>query len=293
MIEKFLLKYFPTAKTAKLRNDISSFLQIDLKTLHNAWERYKDLLRRCPHHGLPLWLQVQTFYNGLNLSTRKLIDAAVDSTLNNKTPEVAYEFIEEMALNNYQWQVMMMKPMKAAGVFNLDAVTMLSNQVEQLNKKIDGLYVSTQVHPMMQCDTNERVMNNPKSLPYGPITENEQIDYMRNNFRPQNNPYSNTYNAGWRNHHNFYWGGQGNQRAQPPPSFQQQPYLQEKKSNLKEMLMKFISVSETRFQNTEAALKNQQASTQGLENQIGQLVKLISKRPQGSLPSNTETNPKE
>ncbi|PPS14324.1 hypothetical protein GOBAR_AA06255 [Gossypium barbadense] len=59
------------------------------------------------------------------------------------------------------------------------------------------------------------------------------------------------------------------------------------------MLTKFISVSETRFQNTKTVLKNQQALIQGLKNQIGQLAKLISERPQGSLPSNTETNPRE
>ncbi|PPS08805.1 hypothetical protein GOBAR_AA11833 [Gossypium barbadense] len=59
------------------------------------------------------------------------------------------------------------------------------------------------------------------------------------------------------------------------------------------MLSKFISVSETHFQNTETALKNQQASIQGLETQIGQLSKLISERPQGSLPSNTEPKPRE
>ncbi|PPR83110.1 hypothetical protein GOBAR_AA37603 [Gossypium barbadense] len=59
------------------------------------------------------------------------------------------------------------------------------------------------------------------------------------------------------------------------------------------MLYKFISVSETRFQNTETALKNQQASIQGLKTQIGQLSKLISERPQGSLPSNIEPNLRE
>ncbi|PPS14345.1 hypothetical protein GOBAR_AA06230 [Gossypium barbadense] len=59
------------------------------------------------------------------------------------------------------------------------------------------------------------------------------------------------------------------------------------------MLSKFISVSETRFQNTKIALKNQQASIQGLETQIGQLSKLISEQPQGSLPSNTKPNPRE
>ncbi|PPS19343.1 hypothetical protein GOBAR_AA01229 [Gossypium barbadense] len=52
-------------------------------------------------------------------------------------------------------------------------------------------------------------------------------------------------------------------------------------------------MSETHFQNTETALKNQQALIQGLETQIGQLAKLISERPQGSLPSNTKSNPRE
>ncbi|PPS18918.1 hypothetical protein GOBAR_AA01657 [Gossypium barbadense] len=35
------------------------------------------------------------------------------------------------------------------------------------------------------------------------------------------------------------------------------------------------------------------ASIQGLETHIGQLAKLISEQPQGSLPSNTESNPRE
>ncbi|PPR96353.1 hypothetical protein GOBAR_AA24318 [Gossypium barbadense] len=41
------------------------------------------------------------------------------------------------------------------------------------------------------------------------------------------------------------------------------------------------------------ALKNQQASIQGHETQIRQLAKLISERPQGSLPSSTKSNPRE
>src|SRR5262249_5891843 len=77
LAEKFLFKYFPPSKTAKLRNDIFTYTQIETETLYEAWERYKDLLRRCPHHGLPVWLQVQTFYNGLTNRNKAMIDAAV------------------------------------------------------------------------------------------------------------------------------------------------------------------------------------------------------------------------
>ncbi|XP_015573020.1 uncharacterized protein LOC107261032 [Ricinus communis] len=56
---------------------------------------------------------------------------------------------------------------------------------------------------------------------------------------------------------------------------------------------KFISTSEIRFQTTKTALRNQQASIQTLENQVGQIAKLLSERPPRSLPSNTEANPME
>lgn len=64
--QKFLAKFFPSIKTTKMRNDMASFMKLDAESLYEANDRYKDLLRRCPHHGLPKWIQVQTFYNGLS-----------------------------------------------------------------------------------------------------------------------------------------------------------------------------------------------------------------------------------
>ncbi|XP_073279512.1 uncharacterized protein [Primulina huaijiensis] len=60
----------------------------------------------------------------------------------------------------------------------------------------------------------------------------------------------------------------------------------EENSDLEQMMSKFISSTETRLQNQDASIK-------GLENQIGQLAKMIASREPGTLPSNTETNPKE
>ena len=65
LAQKFLAKYFPPKKMVKMRNDIISFMQGNEESLYEAWERYTELLRKCPHHGLPFWIQVQTFYNGL------------------------------------------------------------------------------------------------------------------------------------------------------------------------------------------------------------------------------------
>ncbi|KAJ9166960.1 hypothetical protein P3X46_021649, partial [Hevea brasiliensis] len=51
--QAFLAQYFPPSKATK-----------DDESLYEAWERYKDLQRRCPHHGIPKWMLVQHFYNG-------------------------------------------------------------------------------------------------------------------------------------------------------------------------------------------------------------------------------------
>ncbi|KAA3473228.1 Aspartic peptidase [Gossypium australe] len=58
--------------------------------------------------------------------------------------------------------------MKAASVFNLDAIVILSIQVEALNKKID----------VMQCDANRVGMINSECLPFDSSTKNEQVNFM-------------------------------------------------------------------------------------------------------------------
>ena len=37
-------------------------------------DNIKELLMRCPYHGIPYYIQLETFYNGLNLSTRLMVD---------------------------------------------------------------------------------------------------------------------------------------------------------------------------------------------------------------------------
>ena len=53
LVNKFLTWFFPLAKATKLRIDINNFYQIDGRSFYEAWERSKDLLRKCPNHNLP------------------------------------------------------------------------------------------------------------------------------------------------------------------------------------------------------------------------------------------------
>nr|GEW04329.1 reverse transcriptase domain-containing protein [Tanacetum cinerariifolium] len=51
LVSKFINQFFPPSKTTYLRNEITNFLQKPNETFNEAWERFKDLLRQCPHHG--------------------------------------------------------------------------------------------------------------------------------------------------------------------------------------------------------------------------------------------------
>ena len=87
MAQKFLTKFFPPSKTSQLRVEITQFRQLDFEQLYEAWERFKELLRKCPQHGIESWLQVQLFYNGLDGQTRSNIDTAVGGNILSKTLE--------------------------------------------------------------------------------------------------------------------------------------------------------------------------------------------------------------
>jgi len=93
----FLARFFPPFKTAKLRDQITRFTQKDGESLYDAWERFKEMLRLCPHHGFEKWIIVHTFYNGLSYTTKMTVDAAAGGALMNKNYTEAHALIEDMA----------------------------------------------------------------------------------------------------------------------------------------------------------------------------------------------------
>ena len=65
MTHEFFKKYFSEHKTNALKRQISKFSQKESEALYQAWERFKDLLNLCPHHGYESWCIVSYFYEGL------------------------------------------------------------------------------------------------------------------------------------------------------------------------------------------------------------------------------------
>ena len=288
--QAFLNKYFPPGKTAKLRMDITSFNQFEGESLYEAWERFRDLLRRCPHHGLPEWLIVQTFYNGLNLGTKTNIDAAAGGALMGKSPEEAQELIEEMAANNYQWANERGNPKKSAGMYEvneLNAVKAQLNNVVRLLSK-SGIGSSSNVNAIC-CSICGAAHED------GFCSNLEQVQYLNNyNRPPQNNPYSNTYNQGWRNHPNFGWRDQNQQQRPPnPPGFQPRQQPPETKPGWEIAVEKLAKGTSERFERIEGKMDHLTTMYRNVEVQLGQIANAINPRNQGVLPSKTEINPRE
>ncbi|XP_017976459.1 PREDICTED: uncharacterized protein LOC108661974 [Theobroma cacao] len=227
LAQKFLAKFFPLAKSAKMLNDITSFMQFDSESLYEAWEKYKDLMRRCPHHGLPKWLQVQTFYNSLLRPFRTTIDAVAKGVLMSKSINEAYDLLEEIASNNYQWPYERLGIRKVTRIHELDVINTVSTQLASIAKKIDKLSVNVIRNSFMTCEFCGEGHSNDNYPIYS-----ESCQFVGNT--QQNNPYSNTYNPSWRNHPNFSWNNNQESSSMAksnfPPRFPSRAPMLEKKA---------------------------------------------------------------
>ncbi|GKE73182.1 reverse transcriptase domain-containing protein, partial [Tanacetum coccineum] len=94
LISKFVNYFFPPSKTTNLKNDIMNFKQRFDETFSAAYDRFKDLLRKCPHRGFSELHQIDTFYNALTQSDQDSLNAVVGGNLLNRTPRDALTIIE-------------------------------------------------------------------------------------------------------------------------------------------------------------------------------------------------------
>ncbi|GKB16611.1 hypothetical protein Tco_0850534 [Tanacetum coccineum] len=90
--------------TARLSNDILMFQQHQGESLSEAWTRFKDLLKKSPHHGIDLWFQVQIFYDHVNPAIRRTIDQSAGGKLHDRNTKESWPLLEDLALyDNESW----------------------------------------------------------------------------------------------------------------------------------------------------------------------------------------------
>ncbi|GAU46577.1 hypothetical protein TSUD_402660 [Trifolium subterraneum] len=249
---KFKERYFPIHKFLERRNEITTFQQGETESLPQA---------------------------------RMLLDASAGGSLRNKVESQARELIENMAQNEYRVQNDR-GPKKKPGMLELDTGTALlagqskmSNSIESLLKIFTNQSASqAQVNAAqgVNCDFCHQNHANGECFPAG----SEEALYLAN-FRksnPNNNPFSNTYNKGWRDHPNFGWGGNTSQSQQqtPPPQNSQQ----KNSSPLEETLNQFVKFTQGGFE----AMK--------IKTQIGQLSRQFSASQNNGFDGTPKNNPR-
>ncbi|GJV67758.1 zf-CCHC domain-containing protein [Tanacetum coccineum] len=90
-----------TARTAKKIEEINNFQQEPDESLFRVWERFKELLMKCPQHYLTDMQEVILFYNGLDVPTRQILDSK--GAIPSKTVADAKIAIQEMAEYSQKW----------------------------------------------------------------------------------------------------------------------------------------------------------------------------------------------
>ena len=326
MQQEFLKKYFPIGKTNQIRRAITSFSQLDGEQFHETWERFKDLIRKCPHHAVPKWQLVQCFYDGLSTNHRQMVDASCGGTFMMKRENEAWELFENLSENSFQHVAASRseKPtssssQKRGGIYEVGHSIDIYGKVDALSKKLDQLLSIGQIPttssqpPTLQeecalCSSRAHFISECPMASQFPEFVQEQVNAAQGFSRPGNDPFSNTYNPGWRNHPNFSWkqapwnsfaqsqrpnlpntlNPSGYQPIRPQQPFPHSNLLPPRNPSFEERVLQGLQGLEANTQ----MLHSHTQSIAKLEAQIGQLANALSRREEGKLPSQPVNNPK-
>ena len=159
-----------------------------------------------PTYNLDQTDQMQTFVNGLRIKTKQLIDTTTGGSSNFSTATGVKKIIEAIAANEHL-ELYDRVASKSEGVIDLKLEPNRQLKIEEtivveVDKKLKALNLGT--HQVAQVQQAQNVVCEICSGPYNTmhcLASPQQIEDIK--FLKQNNPYSNTYNPGWKNHPNF------------------------------------------------------------------------------------------
>nr|GFC59685.1 reverse transcriptase domain-containing protein [Tanacetum cinerariifolium] len=101
LVSKFINQFFPPSKTTNPRNEITNFQQCFDESFSEACDRFKDLLRACPHLGFSELHQLDTFYNALNSKDQDSLNSAAGGIFLDKMPRECIAIIESKSKLRY------------------------------------------------------------------------------------------------------------------------------------------------------------------------------------------------
>ena len=312
MKRAFLEKFFPTSRIILLRKKISGIQQEEGESFPTYYERFKSLVASCPQHQMKEELLLQYFYEGLLPLERQMLDASAGGALVDKTPMAAKILISNRALNAQQYEGVGQRGPPRQHVHEVSTSSDLHSQLANLTSLVSQMAEGMKMQGPIVCGVcsiqGHASEKCPQLIENGGWESAHAIGFQGQN-QPRNDPYSNTYNPGWRDHPNFKWRepqqpqNQGGFRQQPPGFFSKtygQPQNQAQSgpnssgtSLDNDALLKILTKLSNGQEDQAKAMQNQDKRVDQLEKQIGQIAEFVGKfREPGQLPSSTIQNPK-
>jgi hypothetical protein len=196
------------------RKEISSFTQDEDEKFTECLTRFKDMLMKCPPRGYEKWRLVQFFYQGLSQPNRSMIELMNGGAFLNLTGDLAYKALEKIAANTQNWDFSSCdksaRKDKKGGILELKGEQEMTQRMDAIVKRLDKLSVGKPVNaintfPVESCSVCASPMHQAQNCPSMTVFEMEQVNAFTSFQKPSSEPYSETYNPGWRNHPNFSW----------------------------------------------------------------------------------------
>ncbi|GJS75266.1 reverse transcriptase domain-containing protein [Tanacetum coccineum] len=317
LVSKFINHFFPPSKTTNLRNEISNFNQKFKETFSENWDRFKDLLRACPHHSFTKLHQLNTFYNGLNPFDQDSLNSDAGGNLLERSAQDVLKIIESKSKVRTSRNKLIVSQVKAC---NVDSSEIASVVASAVTSAMTAMFKQHQVTPapasVKAVEESCVTYGGAHSYRRCPVTDGNTFSGYQDNIQGYVSAAAVNYN-------------QGNTRYRPqnvanqirPPGFAQsnvqnnqtrynQGYNKNRGINLgnpnyEAPIHQPQVVTTSDFSNyikaNDAVMKNMQTqmtsltnSNIELKNMFGQFMKMntASTSGSGSLPSNTVANPR-
>ncbi|GJT80674.1 reverse transcriptase domain-containing protein [Tanacetum coccineum] len=259
------------------------FFQHEKESITDAWLRMKEMLRNCHGHNLSKGNIIKIIYHGFNEITQKVLNAAAGGIFLYKTPNQAYQLLEDKVLLKLDWaknqktKSSLKKTISfaAEGSSNFDTKKIMA-RMDAMTMKMDAQYKEFQSRSKKSNLDDDDI----------PMSCEEEAKFMQTFCRTH---FYNDYCDCDSNRDNWRSSGRNDYNRD-----NYQPHSNDK-PDLQIQLSDFIKAqhSTNSFDpDLENLANNHQASIQNLEAKFDRLADKKSGRPSGSLPSNTQPTPK-
>nr|GEY31464.1 hypothetical protein [Tanacetum cinerariifolium] len=297
-------------------------LKHGLLTLHfdesfsEAWGRFKDLLRACPHHGFSELHQLDTFYNALNSKDQDSLNSVVGGNFLDKMPRKCLAIIESKSKVCYSCN----KPVVAKDMVKALLLDKKSqNQAPATVKAVKESCVTCGgAHSYRNCpatdgnfyrDNIQEFISQASAVNYNQGNTSYRHPMMSNQIRPPGFPpvlnnnnvqqnqrnNQNRFNQNQNRGNNFNHGPVYQPLIFQPPAYQAPTYqasAPQTQGVSKEDFLAYVKAND-------AVMRNMKTQGQNMQNQLTSLTDLLTKfmnfssastLSSGTFPSNTIAN---